>query len=109
MGLTEIVEPESLRLSGTGQSSLGFARGAGLVRLVRQGSQTALHYEYQASVSGKLAAIGSRLLEGATRLVLAELFRSLAREAVRGVDEQGASLSYPAWWHRLLQALGLRR
>jgi len=109
MGLTEIVEPESLRLSGTGQSSLGFARGAGLVRLVRQGSQTALHYEYQASVSGKLAAIGSRLLEGATRLVLAELFRSLAREAVRGLDEQGASLSYPAWWHRLLQALGLRR
>jgi 2-furoyl-CoA dehydrogenase large subunit len=109
MGLTDIIEPESLRLSGAGQSSLGFARGAGLVRLIRQGSQTALHYEYQASVSGKLAAIGSRLLEGATRLVLAELFRSLAREALRGVDGGKLTTAHASWWHRLLYALGLRR
>ena len=109
MGLTEIVEPESLRLTGTGQSSLGFARGAGLVRLERQGSQTALHYEYQASVSGKLAAIGARLLEGATRLVLAELFRSLAREALRSKGGSTDMAPIPSWWQRLISALGLRQ
>ena len=109
MGLTEIVEPESLRLTGTGQSSLGFARGAGLVRLERQGSQTALHYEYQASVSGKLAAIGARLLEGATRLVLSELFRSLAREALRSKDGSTDIAPIPSWWQRLISALGLRQ
>jgi 2-furoyl-CoA dehydrogenase large subunit len=109
IGLTEIIRPESLRLSGSGQSSLGFARGAGLVRLVARGTETELHYEYQASVSGKLAAIGSRLLEGATRLVLAELFRSLAREALGGESGSKDVALYFSWWQRLLHALGLRR
>ena len=108
IGLTEIIRPERVRLSGSGQSSLGFARGSGLVRLVAQGTQTELHYEYHASVSGKLAAIGSRLLEGATRLVLSELFRSLAREALRGEGGNIKPTDQASWWHRFLHAVGLR-
>ena len=57
------------------------ALGIGEVVLRSEAGMTVLKYDYQAQVSGKLAAIGSRLLEGAIRLVLDQLFRALAKEA----------------------------
>jgi 2-furoyl-CoA dehydrogenase large subunit len=79
--LSEIDKPSGLRLSGKGRSSLGLAQGSGLVTLSREQSQTILAYNYEANVTGKLAAIGSRLLEASARVVLNQLFRALAREA----------------------------
>jgi 2-furoyl-CoA dehydrogenase large subunit len=63
------------------------ALGMGQVSLKNDGGTTVLKYDYQAQVSGKLAAIGSRLLEGAIRLVLDQLFRALAKEA--GAKQEG--------------------
>ena len=57
------------------------ALGMGQVSLRHENGVTILGYDYQAQVSGKLAAVGSRLLEGAIRLVLDQLFRALAKEA----------------------------
>ena len=45
------------------------------------GQHTQLSYDYQAKISGKLSAVGSRLLEGSIRIVLDQLFKSLAKEA----------------------------
>jgi len=59
----------------------------GQVSLKKDDNATVLTYDYQAQVSGKLAAIGSRLLEGAIRLVLDQLFRALAKEA--GAKQEG--------------------
>jgi len=109
ISLTEISNLERFRLSGSGQSALGFARGSGVVQLVAKGPNTELLYQYNAAVSGKLAAIGSRLLEGATRLVLAELFRSLAREALRGNGGGEHAALGTSWLHRTLNTLGFRR
>jgi hypothetical protein len=41
---------------------------------------TRLHYEYQAQVGGKVAMVGSRMLEGASRIIIGQLFESLARQ-----------------------------
>jgi 2-furoyl-CoA dehydrogenase large subunit len=94
--LSDIVAPTSLRLSGRGQSALGTAQGDGCVRLeaiMPSGAQAAepagtthtrLHYDYRAQVGGKVAAVGPRMLEGAARLVLGELFAALGRQAQRG-------------------------
>ena len=79
--LTNVQSPESFILGGEGRGPLGMALGMGQVRLKKEGTTTILIYDYQAQVSGKLAAIGSRLLEGAIRLVLDQLFRALAKEA----------------------------
>ena len=91
--LSEIVVPSSLRLSGRGQSGLGTAQGDGHVRLeaitpsgaraneLEGATHTRLHYDYQAQVGGKVAAVGPRMLEGAARLVLGELFAALGRQA----------------------------
>lgn len=85
--LTDIQSPDSFSLGGEGRGSLGMALGKGQVSLKRDGGVTVLNYDYQAQVSGKLAAIGSRLLEGAIRLVLDQLFRALAKEA--GAKQEG--------------------
>ena len=98
--LSDIVAPSSLRLSGRGQSALGTAQGDGRVRLEAIGpsgmpsgaradepggsTHTRLHYDYRAQVGGKVAAVGPRMLEGAARLVLGELFAALGRQAQRG-------------------------
>ena len=79
--ITNIKKPTSFSLGGEGRGPLGMALGMGQVVLSSEAGMTILKYDYQAQVSGKLAAIGSRLLEGAIRLVLDQLFRALAKEA----------------------------
>ena len=87
VALTNIQNPDSFSLGGEGRGPLGMALGMGQVSLKSEGDITVLRYDYQAQVSGKLAAIGSRLLEGAIRLVLDQLFRALAKEA--GAKQEG--------------------
>lgn len=79
--LSEIHEPTDFVLSGEGRGPLGFAQGFGKVHLNNVGQYTQLSYDYQAKISGKLSAVGSRLLEGSIRIVLDQLFKSLAKEA----------------------------
>jgi 2-furoyl-CoA dehydrogenase large subunit len=102
--LSEIDAPRSLRLAGSGQSSLGTGAGSGTVRLEATASGTRLHYDYAAQVGGKVAAVGSRMLEGAARIVLAQLFESLGRQAAGDVAARPHS-----WWRRLLVRLGVAR
>ncbi|WP_216861251.1 MULTISPECIES: molybdopterin cofactor-binding domain-containing protein [unclassified Polynucleobacter] len=85
--LTNVQSPDSFTLGGEGRGPLGMALGMGQVSLKKDNGVTVLSYDYQAQVSGKLAAIGSRLLEGAIRLVLDQLFRALAKEA--GAKQEG--------------------
>lgn len=100
--LSELEPPHRLRLSGSGISSLGSARGSGSVELEPHGDGTRLRYDYRAEVSGKVAAVGGRMLEGAARIVLAQLFEQLGRQA------GGEPASVPAW-RRLLRWLGISK
>jgi 2-furoyl-CoA dehydrogenase large subunit len=81
IGLSDIDPPKRLRLSGAGISSLGTAQGEGLVELAATEKGTLLSYDYEAQVSGKVAAVGGRMLEGAAKVVLSQLFESLGRQA----------------------------
>ena len=105
--LSEIDAPRSLRLAGSGSSSLGTGSGSGTVRLEPTEGGTRLHYDYAAQVGGKVAAVGSRMLEGAARIVLAQLFASLGRQAA-GDAAGPAGRSHASWWQRLLLRLGVR-
>ena len=113
--LTELDPPRSLRLAGSGISSLGGARGSGRVRLEPTAFGTRLHYDYGAEVTGKVAAVGSRMLEGAAKIVLSQLFEQLGRQAVAGTHGDSTertstvALTRLTWWRRLLQFLGIAR
>lgn len=100
--LSDIEAPHRLRLAGSGSSSLGTGAGDGLVRLEATAEGTRLHYDYRAQVGGKVAMVGSRMLEGAARVIVAQLFESLGRQAA------GAGAAPAAWWRRLLQRLGVK-
>jgi len=97
--LSELEPPHRLRLTGTGLSSLGTASGSGIVQLEASGAGTRLSYDYEAEVSGKVAAVGSRMLEGAAKIVLRQLFESLGRQA------SGAPVVSQSWLARLGQWL----
>ena len=99
IALSEIDAPRSLRLAGQGSSSLGIGSGSGTVRLTPSEGGTRLHYDYTAQVGGKVAAVGSRMLEGAARIVLAQLFESLGRQATGAAPLTA--------WQRLLRRLGI--
>jgi len=94
IGLSEIEAPHRLRLAGAGISPLGSARGSGLVELTPHSGGTRLTYDYEAQVSGKVAAVGGRMLEGAAKVVLKQLFESLGRQAAgKPVQPSGSWLA----------------
>ena len=112
--LADLDPPRRLHLSGSGSSSLGTASGSGYVSLTPDGNGTRLDYDYSVSVSGKVAAVGARMLEGASKIVLDQLFERLGREARgSGLDESSGAASGQArsdsLFARLLRWLGIKR
>ncbi|MFL6674812.1 MAG: SRPBCC domain-containing protein, partial [Massilia sp.] len=78
---------------------------SGLVTLEPASGGTLLRYDYSAEVSGKVAAVGSRMLEGAAKIVLNQLFEQLGREAGGPATVAGgapAAVPKRSWLHRLL-------
>lgn len=58
-----MVEPESLVLKGQGKGGpAGFANGGANVKLTPDGQGTLLEYEVEAKIGGKLAQLGSRII-----------------------------------------------
>ena len=62
--LSNIEENVSYTLSGEGQSSVGFANGSANVKLIETNEITTLTYEVNINVGGKIAQLGSRLIDG---------------------------------------------
>jgi len=85
MAFTDIDPPNRLRLTGSATGRLGASRGEGLVRLEAAGDGggdgTRVSFEWGVDLSGKVAAVGGRLVAGAARLMIGEFFRRLARSA----------------------------
>jgi carbon monoxide dehydrogenase subunit G len=73
--LSDIVAPTSYKLTFEGQGgAAGFARGDAKVALALDGSGTRIEYNVTAQVGGKLAQIGSRLVDGAAAKVADDFF-----------------------------------
>jgi len=65
--LLNIKKNESYTLSGEGQSSVGFANGTAEVKLTESNGVTTLNYEVNINVGGKIAQLGSRLIDGVAK------------------------------------------
>ena len=79
--LSDLDPPRGLSFLGTSQGPLGSSTGSGALVLEPDGSGTLVRYTYRYRVSGKIAAIGARMLEGAVRAIVARLFRRLVKVA----------------------------
>jgi len=100
--LSDLDPPHSAVLSGSLSGPLGVSVGSGRVRLSPAGEGTKIDYDYTVEISGTVAAVGGRMLDGATKVLIRQFFQRLVAEMQGG---PGAGSSLP-WWRRLLRALG---
>jgi 2-furoyl-CoA dehydrogenase large subunit len=97
--LSDLEAPRGATLSGTIAGGLGDGVGVGHVRLIADGpGATTIEYDYEVRVGGKVAAVGDRLLAGASRIVIGAFFDALAKRAGGGVA--GRRLGLVAWLRR---------
>ena len=75
--LTELNPPHSYTIVGQGKGGVaGFAKGSATVELKpTDGDSTQMTYSVDATVGGKLAQIGSRLVDSAAKKLAAEFFK----------------------------------
>ena len=98
--LSELNPPESYTISGEGKGgAAGFAKGGAKVRLEEDGpNATILHYTVTANVGGKLAQIGSRLIDSTAKKLSGEFFEKFS-EVVAGpapIEAPAAAVATPA-------------
>src|SRR5690349_23854537 len=95
MAMTDINEPESYTLQFDGQGgAAGFARGDARVTLKPLDErQTEMSYVAKAQIGGKLAQIGSRLVDGAAAKLADDFF---ARFVARAAPPAPAEAAAPA-------------
>ena len=85
--LSDVVPLTSYTITGEGKGgAAGFAKGGAKVRLDDQDGGTLLAYEVQASVGGKLAQLGSRIIDGFAKKMADSFFDNL-RTAVEPPEE----------------------
>jgi carbon monoxide dehydrogenase subunit G len=73
--LSDLDPPQSYTIAGEGSGGVaGFAKGSAKVNLAEDGGATRLHYTVQAHVGGKLAQIGSRLIDSVARKMAENFF-----------------------------------
>ena len=71
--------PDAFSLSGQGSGgAAGHAKGGAEVTLTEEGEVTILRYEAKAEIGGKLAQLGSRLIQSTAKKLAAKFFTSFA-------------------------------
>ena len=71
--LKDIDAPNSYKITGSGSSPVGFANGEATVSLEDKDNSTMLTYTVEANVGGKIAQVGSRLID-MTAKKMADIF-----------------------------------
>jgi carbon monoxide dehydrogenase subunit G len=96
--LSNLDPPNGYTITGEGQGgAAGFAKGGANVTLLPDegGQGTLLRYEVHAAVGGKLAQIGSRLIDGTARKMAEEFFAAFARAVAAGPAPVAAAVPSP--------------
>ena len=96
--LSNINPPEGYTITGEGQGgAAGHARGGADIRLEEDGDATILHYTARAEVGGKIAQLGSRLIDATSKKLAGQFFETFANTLVPpSMDEKEAGKK--SWW-----------
>jgi len=78
--LSDIDPPAGYTLAAEGKGVAGFGRGTAKVALADLDGRTVLTYDAQMTIGGKLAQVGSRLVESATRSYADQFFEAFAKQ-----------------------------
>ncbi|OAN86024.1 CoxG family protein [Sulfitobacter geojensis] len=76
--ISDLVPDTSLKIDGSGKGgAAGFAKGGAEVRLLAKDGGTELSYDVEAKVGGKLAQLGSRIIDGFAKKMADQFFQNL--------------------------------
>ena len=79
--LLDLDPPTSYRIAGEGQGGVaGFANGGATVHLSDDGAFTLLQYEVKAQVGGKIAQLGTRLIDATAKQMADQFFDRFSAE-----------------------------
>ena len=95
--ISDEVPPESCTLSMEGRGAPGFANGTGHVRLAEQeGDKTLLKYDGEMQVGGRIASVGQRLIDTASKSMIGQGLESLndALQARMKAEAEGVEAEY---------------
>lgn len=97
LSLSDVIPPESYSIAFEGQGGVaGFGKGAAQVKLSPDGEGTLLSYQVKANVGGKLAQIGSRLVDAAARKIAQDFFAAFNARVGASHDSDEGGDSGPA-------------
>jgi carbon monoxide dehydrogenase subunit G len=95
--LDNIKAPESYTISGEGKGgAAGFAKGGADVSLREEGSETVLSYTAKADVGGKLAQLGSRLIDGTAKKMADDFFTNFSQQVAPAAAPAAEAPTMPA-------------
>jgi carbon monoxide dehydrogenase subunit G len=95
--VSDEVPPESCTLEVEGKGAPGFGSGTGHVQLVElEDGQTLLKYEGDMQVGGKIASVGQRLIDTASKSMISQGLESLnnSLKARMRAEEEGVEVEY---------------
>lgn len=82
--LSDLNPPEGYKISGEGKGGIaGFAKGGAEVKLTEDGDETILSYTVDVQIGGKLAQLGSRLIDSSAKKLAGQFFADF-NKAVSG-------------------------
>lgn len=90
--LTDLDPPNGYTISGSGSGGMaGNAKGGAKVRLEPDGDGTKLTYDVDAQVTGKLAQLGSRLIDSTAKMLAGQFFNRFEEIVGKQQPEPAAS------------------
>lgn len=104
--LSDLNPLRSAVMSGGMSGPLGASSFSGNVRLEASQGGTKVSYTYAVVVSGKVAAVGARMLDGATRVLVNQFFQRLAVQT-GATPEAAPRTGFALWWQRIKKLLGV--
>ena len=75
--ITDQAPPVSFRLVVEGAGKIGFVKGDGVLKLAPADGGTEVTYEGDAQVGGTMAAVGQRLIDGTSKMMIKKFFEKL--------------------------------
>ncbi|HEV8145531.1 MAG TPA: carbon monoxide dehydrogenase subunit G [Bryobacteraceae bacterium] len=79
--ITEQSPPDSFRLEVEGSGRIGFVKGGGLLKIAAKDAGSEVTYDGDVQVGGTIAAIGQRLIDSTSKMMIKKFFEKLAEEA----------------------------
>jgi len=106
--LSDLDPPNGYTITGEGSGgAAGFAKGSAVVRLSEDTGSTTLNYEVKAQIGGKLAQLGSRLIDATSKKLAGEFFEKFGEAVAPPAETAPAEAATPekkkGWFRRLIK------